>query len=311
MYCAGPNGGGPNGGGAGSGVPNDGGGAPTRVRGAWRREFGGSSESARDPALRAYLTDMVRPYGLNVRDDLLERGSGQSYAEMAGSLLAQTMAAQPPVDLLILAFAVSDTRPGLPTACYLSHVCPGEPMAYAICDQGSAAPFTGLRLIGEYARTGDCPRALLVIAEQAAVHHDLAAPAVVPAENAVVALLCAGSGPGRVAAVRTRAGIEPAAAPGLLAADLALLSGQRDDVTVIGSPDAVALGVPAADGVLTAADVLTAPAGQPCTGVWRELADGLPGWADRGRLVLLADYDRLLGTVSVCAIDIEKGQGSS
>jgi 4-hydroxymandelate oxidase len=171
-------------------------------------------------------------------------------------------------------------------------------MAFAICDQGSAAPFTGLRLISEYARTGDCPRALLVIAEQAAIHHGLAAPAVVPAKNAVVALLCAGSGPGRVDAVRLHADVEPPTAPGLLAADLAVLSGERDDVTVIGSPDAMALGIP------VAGNVLAAPTGQPCTGVWWELAGGLPGWTAHGRRVLLADYDRALGTLCVCAIDI-------
>jgi hypothetical protein len=55
---------------------------------------------------------MVRPYGLSVRDDLLERGSGQSYAEMGESLLAETVSAELPVDLLVLAFAVSDTLPG-------------------------------------------------------------------------------------------------------------------------------------------------------------------------------------------------------
>jgi 4-hydroxymandelate oxidase len=284
--------------------------APTRVRGAWRREFDGSSESARDPALRAYVTDMVRPYGLSVRDDLLEQGSGQSYAEMAGTLLADTVSAEQPVDLLVLAFAVSDTLPGRSSASYLSHVCPGDPMAFAICDQGSAAPFTGLRLISEYARSGDCSRALLVIAEQATLHHDLGACAVVPAKNAVVALLCAESGPGRVDAVRLTADVEPPSVPVRLAADLAVLSGGRDDVTVIagggivaGGPRAAAadesLGIPAAD------QVIAAPAGQPCTGVWWEFAGCLPEWTASGRRVLLADYDRLLGTLCVAAIDVQ------
>jgi 4-hydroxymandelate oxidase len=293
-----------------AGSPTHGNGsAPTCVRGAWRREFDGSSESARHPAFRAYVTDMVRPYGLSVRDDLLERGSGQSYAEMAGSLLAETVSAELPVDLLVLAFAVSDTLPGQSSASYLSHLCPGNPMAFAICDQGSAAPFTGLRLISEYARTSDCSRALLLIAEQATLHHGLPAPAVVPAKNAIVALLCTESGPGRVDAVRLHADVEPPSVPERLAADLAVLSGERDDVTVIagggiaagagGSLDAAALGIPAAS------QVLAAPAGQPCTGVWWRLADGLPGWTARGRRVLLADYDRLLGTLCVSAIDIQ------
>ena len=276
------------------------GGAPTCVRGAWRREFGGASESAADPAFRTYVRDMVRPYDLGVRDDLFEQGSGQSYAEMGGSLLAETVPAERPVDLLVLAFAISDTHPGQSSASHLSQVCPGKPMAFAICDQGIAAPFTGLRLISEYTRTGDCTRALLVIAEQSVLHHDLAAPAVVPAKNAVVALLCAESGPGRVDAVRSYADVEPSSATGLLAADLAVLSGERDDVTMIAGAGIVAsLGIPAAS------EVLAAPAGQPCTGVWWGFADRLPGWTVRGRRVLLADYDRLLGALCVCAIDIE------
>ncbi len=285
---------------AGSPAPGNGN-ALSRVHGAWRREFDGSSKSARDPAFRAYVTDLARPYGLSVRDDLLELGSGQCYAEMAGSLLAQTVQAERPVDLLVLAFAVSDTLPGLSSASYLSHLCPGDPMAFAICDQGSAAPFTGLRLIGEYARTSEASRAVLVIAEQATLHHDLAAPAAVPAKNAVVALLCAESGPARVDAVRLHADVEPSLAPGLLAADLAILSGERDDVTLIAGG-----GIASLDAATPfAGQVLAAPAGQPCTGVWWELAGRLTEWAARGRRVLLADYDRPLGTLCVSAIDIE------
>lgn len=34
-------------------------------------------------------------------------------------------------------------------------------MAFAVCDQGAAAAFTGLRLATEYARTGGCRRAVL------------------------------------------------------------------------------------------------------------------------------------------------------
>jgi 4-hydroxymandelate oxidase len=251
--------------------------------------------------LSAYVTDMVRPYGLSVRDDLLELGRGQSYAEMAGALLADTVSAEQPVDLLVLAFAVSDTLPGRSSAAYLSHVCPGDPMAFAICDQGSAAPFTGLRLISEYARSGDCSRALLVIAEQATLHHDLGACAVVPAKNAVVALLCAESGPGRVDSVRLAADVEPPSVPARLAADLAVLSGGRDDVTFIAGSGIVA----GEEDIPAAGQVIAAPAGQPCTGVWWEFANCLPEWTARGRRVLLADYDRLLGTLCVAAIDIE------
>jgi hypothetical protein len=274
---------------------------PLRVSGAWRRAFDGWSESARHPALRAYLADLGRPYGLGLREDLLGEGSGQSYPEMAGALLAGTLPADQPVDLLVLAFAVTDTVPMLSGASYLSRVCPGEPMAFAVCDQGSAAPFSGLRLISDYARTGGCRRAVLVIAEQAAIYHDLAVPAAAPTANAVVAMACGESGPARLDAVRLHPDVGPGQARELLAEDLSALSRGHDDVTLItgaSAPDPTALGVPAA------VQVLTAPAGQPCTGVWWEFAGCLPEWSASSRRVLLADYDPLLGNLCVSALDI-------
>src|SRR3981081_4117627 len=86
--------------------------------GAGRQVFEGSSAAALDPALRVYLTDMVRPYGLALRDELLDQGSGHSYGEMAGALLARTVPAGQPVDLIVLAYSVSDVVPGRATAAH-------------------------------------------------------------------------------------------------------------------------------------------------------------------------------------------------
>ena len=49
-------------------------------------------------------------------------------------------------------------------------------------------------------------------------------------------------------------------------------------------------------------DTVLAPAGQPYTGPWWELAGGLDGWRERGRLVLLAEYEQALGYLSVSAM---------
>jgi hypothetical protein len=46
----------------------------------------------------------------------------------------------------VLAFSPHDVQPGRQTAAYLSAVNPGAPMAFAVCDQGSAAAFSGLRV---------------------------------------------------------------------------------------------------------------------------------------------------------------------
>jgi len=272
----------------------DGGTAPAwlGVGGAWRRSFGAASDCARDPALRAYVADMLRPHGLDLAEDRLTEG--QSYGEMAGALLAQELAAQDPVDLLVFAFAVPDVAPWRATACHLSHLCPGQPFAFAVCDQGVVAPFTALRLIREYASTGGCRRALLVVAEQAAMPYQQAAPAAMPASHAVVALLF-DQGPGSVSGhlerVRVHAGVTESQACRLVRDAVADMPGMATTVVGTGLAGAeLTAGLPG--------QVVVAPPGQPSTGVWWELAAGLPG------PVLLADYDSGLGHLGLAVIEI-------
>jgi hypothetical protein len=53
------------------------------------------------------------------------------------------------------------------------------------------------------------------------------------------------------------------------------------------------------------AEAIVAPAGQPCTGVWWEVAGRLAGWAEcGGRRVLVADYDPLPGNLCLAVIDV-------
>lgn len=288
--------------------------ASLRVSGAWRREFDAASESAGDPALRAYVADMLRPHGMPLAEEGL--AAGQSYGEMAGALLAGEVAADGPVDLLVFAFAVPDVTPWRATASYLSHLCPGQPFAFAVCDCGVTAPFTALRLILDYASTGGCRRALLVVAEQAGMPYRPAVPAATPARHAVVALMCDQSGPGGVAAVRLQASVARSEAGGLLAGAVADLSAGYEVTTVIGAGLA---GDIRRDGL--PGQVVIAPPGQPCTGVWWEVAGRLREWGAnggraagavpgaRGSRVLLADYDASLGRLCLATIEIPGAPG--
>ena len=180
---------------------------------AERQEFAGPAEFLTDPVHRMemgrYLSDMAGAYGTRLRDDVFDgiavtADLGHSYGEMAEALIAQTVT--DPVDLLVLAFANHDVRPGRATATYLSHVCPGTPMAFAVCDQGPAGAYTALRLVREYLRSGTSRRALLVVVEHAGLPYD--APGVpLPARHAGVALVLE-PGPGRrVGPVRQHAGV--------------------------------------------------------------------------------------------------------
>ena len=275
---------------------------PLRISGAARRVFGEQADSARHPAYRTYLTDMVRPYGLTVHTEALGEGRGQSYGDMAGALIAEVTAEGQPADLLVMAFAVPDVTPWRCTTSHLSQLCPGSPMAFAVSDCGTTAAFTGLRLIRAQAVGAGSPRALLIVTEQAAINHELPIPASTPARHAAVALRCDPAGPGLVDSVRLRPGVTRSEAAGLLATGLAELSAGHDDVTVIAGTELAEAAGSAA--LPLAAEVVVAPAGQPCTGVWWEVAGRLDGWAARGRRVLVADYDPLPGSFCLAAIDV-------
>jgi hypothetical protein len=300
-----------------TGPPAEPAGTGLRISRTERRIFDRSSELATDPSMRPYLSDMVGPYGLALRDEVFEAGAGHSYGEMAEPLIGAVVAARnpaghphpspSPVDLLVVAYGIHDVRLGRNTATYLSSRCPGNPLAFAVCDQGVAAAFSALRTIDAYAATGACRRALLLVVEQSALHYELAEPARIPDRHAAVALLLetvgdttnpesqAGTDP---VVVRQRTAVTPDAVGALLAAELAELPGGGRDATLILGADLAA----GWTGNAGAYEVVLAPAGQPYTGVWWELSAGLPAWQARGRQVVVAEYDPVLGYLCTAAM---------
>jgi hypothetical protein len=278
-------------------------GGPLRIAGAQRLMYEQPSKTARDPRLAQFLTDMLMPYQMRFSSESLAGGTGQSYGEMGEPLLAAMVSDDRPVDLLVLAFAIHDLRPGQATSTYLSSLCPGHPMAFSVCDQGVAAGFTGLRLIQTYARTGRFDRALLLVMEQTALHYEPARPAPRPERNAAVGILLDGSGTAALRPVRQRPAVPAEQASARLADDIAELVADRSDVTLV-------VGAEYTDDLLTdrrlaglVDEFVIAPAGQPATGAWWELA-GLLDRPDWRRLVLVADYDRPLGYLSLAAADL-------
>ncbi|WP_328917647.1 MULTISPECIES: hypothetical protein [unclassified Streptomyces] len=280
------------------------------VRRAVRLAFPGHAALADDAVhterLRVYLTDLLRPYGLGLDPDAAALG-GQSYGEMGEALIRLAVPAGESVDLLVLAYSVPDITPGRATTTYLSHVCPGGPMAFAVSDQGAGGAFTALRLIRAYAEAGESRRALLLVVEQPSLPYDPGVPVAVPAGAYGVALLFGEPGPGerpvRLGPVTTHTRSDPAA----LATALGTLDGTPEPVTaVVGA--SLAEQATALPGVER---VVTADAGRPGTGVWWELAGELteepadPSAAP-GRLVL-AEHDAGPRQLSLAAFDIGAG----
>jgi 4-hydroxymandelate oxidase len=278
-----------------SGPPRPQPGGPLRLAGSRRQLFDTASTTARDPRLQVYMSDMVAPYGLAYHDEVRQAGLGQSYAEMCQPLVESLVPADEPIDLLVLAFGLHDLRPGQASSIYLGHVCPGDPLALSVCDQGSAAPFTALRLIQTYARTGNVRRALLLVAEQGTVHYDLPRPAPLPQRQAAVALLLDADAGLELAPVRQRSGVPPAQLRSALAAELAAIGDPAGRTLLLGARLAAedVAGIPADA-------VLPAPAGQPCSGAWWQLAE--EGGQSRPGQLVVVDYEPDLGYLSVAAL---------
>jgi hypothetical protein len=240
--------------------------APTALRIA-ARDFLGRSAASLHPDLRVYLADLVRPYGAALREDLLAEGSGHAYGEMAEALVRGAVTEDEPVDLLVLAFGVPDVQPGRSAALYLSSICPGRPFAFALCDQGTAVAYTAVRLAGDYLRSGEFQRALVVAVEQSVLHYE----PVVDGGNPALPECHAG--------VVLR--FEGAAAAGL-----AKLCRDID---------------------LDEHGLIVRPQHRPLTGAWSALAEHHTSWAAEGRTVVLADYESCSRTLSTCTLEPSAG----
>lgn len=244
-----------------------------RIIGAHRRRYEQSSVTAQDARLPTYVSDMVTPYGLRYDNAPLAANQGQSFSEMCQPLIEEFVTE--PVDLLVLAFDLHDLRPGQATSIYLGHICPGDPLAFTVCDQGNAAPYTALRLIQSYVRTGAIRRALLLVAEQATLHYELLQPAPIPAGHFAAAFLLE---PGPAVSVTVR----PTHDVDAVSAEVSELISSRPDAQLIAGAGLGALGF---------GQPVT---GQPLTGTWWQLAERV----DEPRPLLLADYESRLGYLS-------------
>lgn len=271
---------------------------------AVRRSFTGPAEFLADPGNQArvgtYLADMAGAYACEIAPAAPGAPPvlGHSYGEMAEALIGSAVSADEPVDLLVLAFSVHDVRPGRQTAAYLSHITPGAPMAFAVCDQGSAAAFSGLRAAREYAASAGVRRALLIVVEQAALPYRCPVP--VPARHRGVAMLYGESAKprARVADVRQHPGIRPGDVPGPAAADLAEWAAGQHEVGLVLSDALGRVWTPPAG-----SRVRVMPPGQPSTDVWWGLIGELSSDGGPPDLLVAADYDPGLGYLCLTAFD--------
>ncbi|MFG3054849.1 hypothetical protein ACGFZP_28405 [Kitasatospora sp. NPDC048239] len=235
--------------------------AGLRIAKAVTRYVDGRSETSLDPDLRVFVSDLVRPHGLPLREDLLDEGVGHSYGEMAEGPLREAVADGKPVDLLILAFDSPDVRPGAPASIHLSRFCPGSPLAFAVCDEGTAAAFTALQLAADFTSGGSgFDRVVVVLAEQTALHYRPAEPVDLPDRHCVVVLVCEKDPDCELTIRQTKPADEESASKQLAA-----------EAGELGSGTLVLVG----PGLPDVAGAQPPIAGQPFTGVWTQLAEHL------------------------------------
>ncbi|WBB73945.1 hypothetical protein O7602_30615 [Micromonospora sp. WMMD1128] len=242
------------------------------------RRFGPDPEPYRgDPLLEEYLSDMTELYGRRFDRDRHAAAGRNSFTDMADRLVRDLDLAVP-VDLIAIAHSTPDADPRRVTACYLSELVHGDPLAFAVSDQGPVAAFTALRLLGTY--SGDFPgcRALLLVLEQTTMSYEVVgARYPVPGHDAGVAVL-----------------LEPAGSDGATVH-------QRPDVAPTAVGTLLDELVPA-DAVVIAGPGLTAGPGRPvvrapdlgAAGVWAEFARHRAGTAGP---IAVADHDPVSGTL--------------
>jgi hypothetical protein len=124
-----------------------------------------------DPVLHEYYADLASLHGISHRGDVLQRGTGNTFASMAETMLAGL----DPVDVLIIAHATPDLDPRVSAGLGSSHQFDDEPLVFAVTDQACSAAFTAIRLAGEYVRRHSYRRALVLVLDQSTLPYESAA----------------------------------------------------------------------------------------------------------------------------------------
>jgi 4-hydroxymandelate oxidase len=289
------------------GAPAPAGRVPLRLSRLVSRIFSGGRPFLPDPvepSLARMQADLVRPYPVEFRLELLERGERNTFLEMTQELLADLPPLEEPLDLVLVAHTVPDADPRRSPSCHLADVLPGDPLAFNLSDQGTAAGFTALRLVSEYAAADAFRRALVVLLDQRTFLYDTTGARDVPLQDCAVALLFGPEGRAGEPVTRQLAGVAPDEVRTTLDA-------------VLNQPDSGAAGRPVtlitgqgldAERFGPGLDVRPAPPGRPCTGPWSALADVLPEVAGDGpRRLVVAEYDSALRYLCTSTLDLEEG----
>lgn len=264
---------------------------------------------------QTYFSDLLASYGKTARASGFAAGRN-SYLDMTTALAPQIRQATDRFDIAVLAHATPDAEPSWPM-CYLADSVAEAGLAFAVSDQGVAAPFTALRLILDSARAGGTRRALMLVMEQVSLLHDDPVPATIrPARDRAIVLMLDDQAGIELASVRQHTQIGPEDAQAVLTSALRAAADDGRPVSAIfglgllnlaGLADLAGESGLAGGAADAAVRVRWAPAGQPCTGIWSLLADEVAIGRGTPRRIMLADYDQRLGYLCQCVLEEADG----
>ncbi|MFB6437023.1 hypothetical protein ACFCVY_09590 [Streptomyces sp. NPDC056411] len=274
-----------------------------RLAGAAHRAFDGREPAPADPFLVRIYADMAEMYGTTFDQPRLERANRNTFSDMAEGLLDALPALEDPLDLVVMASAEPDFDPRTSAVAYVTERVPGEPLGFALSDQGETAPYTALRLAGQYAAVGQADRVLVTVMDQTTSPADPRPPRQgTDARDGAAALLLSADGPGAPTEVRQYPGLT------LDEAHRRLHEVLDDGVStlLVGAGLDPERSTPPA-GART--EVVRPSPEFPCSGVWALLAERLPDFTRDGGTVVVADFvpDGPDGTgrggLSLCVFD--------
>ena len=282
---------------------------PVRLAATISREFphGESSANSADrEALDRSLNDLTSLYGAVYRPELVDLDRLASYKFMAAETFGELGPLLGEIDLVILAYATPDLDTRDFVGCFIADAVPGGPMVFSVSDQGSTAPFTALRLAGDY--LADCGgRSALVLAlDQHTVPWDVPDRAAVPTCSAAVAVVVDsidaegvdGEGFGTQVWHHTAVAPENLGTTVEAAWALARLRLGRSAVLVAGRDTPLP-----EDAAESATAVVVADQGRVCTGVWHALDDYRRNHPDGPGPIVVLDYDPVWRYLGVAVFD--------
>ncbi|MER5521313.1 hypothetical protein [Streptomyces sp. NPDC002763] len=247
-----------------------------------------------DPEELLYLRDLYAPFGVPIHKEELRSGGATSHRDLVRSALDAAPAAAEAArhaDLVVVASGLPDLHPFAPVGPYVQRRLGSPGLGFTVSGQGSAAPFTAMRIASVFQSAGRARKAVVVIVEQETHPVPFEAPhrhRVKAADGCVLLVLdgdeeADGAGEARVEEV-TRVRADSLGRGAELLADA--VSRHTKD---IGSGEALVVLGPHVPQDLRVPDTATVHrVHRPGygTGVWLELAERHVEWAAYRRIVL-------------------------